>query len=84
MGRTIAIVGTLDTKSEEIGYVKDLIEKKGHRTIIIDAGILGAPAMPVDISREEVAKEAGTSIRVWLPLGMREKPSRPWPRVPRG
>jgi uncharacterized protein (UPF0261 family) len=59
MARTIAIVGTLDTKAEEIGYVKGLIEKRGHRTIIIDAGILGAPAMPVDISREEVAKEEG-------------------------
>jgi uncharacterized protein (UPF0261 family) len=69
MARTIAIVGTLDTKAEEIGYVKGLIEKKGHRTIIIDAGILGAPAMPVDISREEVAKEAGTNMKDVAALG---------------
>jgi len=44
MRKAIAIVGTLDTKEAEIEYVRELIEKLGHKTIIIDGGILGEPS----------------------------------------
>ena len=36
MAKTIVIVGTLDTKGEEIKYVKELIKERGHKTIMID------------------------------------------------
>ncbi len=62
MAKTIVIVGTLDTKGEELKYVKELIEKRGHKTIVIDGGVLGAPLFAPDISREEVAKAAEVSI----------------------
>jgi len=34
MGKSIAIIGTLDTKGDEIRYMKDLIEDCGHELVI--------------------------------------------------
>ncbi len=68
MDKTIIIVGTLDTKGEEIKYVKEMIERRGHKTIVIDGGILGEPLFPPDIAREEVAKAAGTTLKEVIAL----------------
>jgi len=43
MGKSIAIIGTLDTKGDEIRYMKDLIEGRGHEVIVIDVGAIGPP-----------------------------------------
>jgi uncharacterized protein (UPF0261 family) len=59
---TIVLVGTLDTKGLEIGYVRDSIHARGHETIVVDAGVLGEPRMKADISREEVAEAGGKSL----------------------
>ncbi len=62
MPRTIVIPVTLDTKGEETGFVKDEIARKGHKTLIIDVGVLGRPQMKADITREEVARAGGKSL----------------------
>lgn len=62
MPSTIAILGTLDTKGEEHGYVADLIRARGHRTFVIDVGTDGSPKITPDLSREEVAKIAGLDL----------------------
>ncbi len=59
---TIALLGTLDTKGDEHGFVAELIRKRGHRTLIIDVGTVGAPLIQPDISREEVAALAGLDL----------------------
>src|SRR4051794_35895772 len=59
MGKTIALLGALDTKGVEYQFAKSCIESRGHRTLVIDVGVLGPPAMAPDISREEVAKAGG-------------------------
>lgn len=69
MSKTIAIVGTLDTKEAEIGYVKELIEKRGHKTLVIDGGILGQPSFQPDISHEDVAEAAGTTLKEVIAFG---------------
>ncbi len=74
MAKTIVIVGTLDTKGEESKYVKELIERRGHKTIIIDNGMLGEPLFQPDISREEVAEAVGTNLKELLALGDIMKP----------
>ncbi|HDJ97461.1 MAG TPA: UPF0261 family protein, partial [Thermofilum sp.] len=51
-GKNIVIIATLDTKGEEAEYLKKLIEDKGHKAIVVDAGILGEPRFQGDISRE--------------------------------
>ena len=62
MAKTIVIVGTLDTKGEEVKYLKECIEKRGHSVIVIDIGILGEPYIEPDIGREEVARGGGGSL----------------------
>jgi uncharacterized protein (UPF0261 family) len=55
----IALIGTLDTKGEEIAYVRDRLAALGARPLVIDSGILGAPGTSADVTRQEVAREAG-------------------------
>lgn len=59
MAKTIALLGALDTKGSEYAFVKERIEARGHRTLLIDVGVLDAPAVQPDIPREEVARAAG-------------------------
>ncbi len=55
----IALIGTLDSKGLEFGFLKQQIEERGHQTLVIDVGILGDPAFLPDVSRQEVARAAG-------------------------
>lgn len=59
---TIAVLGTMDTKGEEHGYVAELIRAKGHSTLVVDVGALEPPKLQPDITREEVAKAAGVDL----------------------
>ncbi len=58
----ILILAALDTKGNEVRFLKERIEEYGAKTILMDAGILGTPLIPPDISREQVAEAAGSSI----------------------
>jgi len=62
MGKTVVLVGSLDTKGEEFAFVKDLIEKQGLKTLMVDFGVLGEPVFEPDIGRDEVAKAGGGDI----------------------
>jgi uncharacterized protein (UPF0261 family) len=63
MQKTIVLLGTMDTKGMEFGYVKDKIIEQGCHVIVVDAGILGKPLLEPDITREQVARAAGLSIK---------------------
>ena len=52
--KTIALIGTFDTKGEEYLYVKNKIEDLGVRTLTIHAGIFEAAFSP-DIDHDSVA-----------------------------
>ena len=67
MPKTIVIPVTLDTKGEEARYLKEQIEHKGHKTIVIDAGVLGKPLFRPDISRQQVARGGGRRPRALSP-----------------
>ncbi len=56
---TIAILGTMDTKGVEHGYIADRIRDRGHGVLVIDVGTLEAPRLKPDITREEVAAAGG-------------------------
>jgi len=62
MDRTIVLVGTLDTKREEIVFLRSLIRARGHEVIVADTGILGTPGLHTDISRYEIAIAGGEDI----------------------
>jgi uncharacterized protein (UPF0261 family) len=56
----IALIGTLDTKGAEIGYVRDRLRALGARPLVVDSGILGEPdGIEPDITRADVARAAG-------------------------
>jgi uncharacterized protein (UPF0261 family) len=61
--RTIVIVATLDTRGDEVAFLKELIENKGPSVITVDVGVLGSPYMPGDFIREEVAEAGGQSLQ---------------------
>lgn len=58
MKKRILLIGSLDTKGEEYGYVRKLIIERGHEPLILDTGVLGEPDIEPDITATEVA-EAG-------------------------
>ena len=62
MTKTILVIGTLDTKGTEYAFVRDLIQARGHNTLILDAGVSGDPAFAPDISATDVAKAGGSSL----------------------
>lgn len=58
----ILLVGTLDTKGHEYAYVRDLIEERGHSTILVDVGVLGDPGCPADFAADLVAQKGGRTL----------------------
>jgi uncharacterized protein (UPF0261 family) len=62
MARSILIIGTMDTKEKEICFLRERIQRRGHRVLLLDAGILADPHEVVpDITRHRVAAAAGAS-----------------------
>ena len=61
MERTILLIGTMDTKEEEILFCRELIRRKGFKVLLLDAGILKDPRTAPDITRQEVARAAGVA-----------------------
>ncbi len=59
MAATVVIAGSLDTKGAEFAFIKELIEKEGLKTLVVDFGVMGAPAFKPDIPSGEVAAAGG-------------------------
>jgi uncharacterized protein (UPF0261 family) len=59
--KTLAIVGTFDTKAPEFSYVRDLAKELGLGVFMIHVGAFDAP-YPVDVGNAEVFKAAGQDI----------------------
>ena len=60
--KTIAIIGTFDTKGREFKYIKDLIEQQDVKTLCIHVGVF-EPLFEPDVSNAQVAQAAGEDIR---------------------
>ena len=57
----VYLIGTLDTKGEEVAFARDILRSRGISTRVIDVGSLGLPRFAPDVSREEVFQHAGTT-----------------------
>ncbi len=68
---TVILLGTLDTKGQEYGFVRDRLHALGVQTTLIDGGIRGEPLTTPDISRQEVARAAGTTVQALVDAGDR-------------
>ncbi len=60
--RTILIVGTHDTKEEELSHMAGVVRAQGGGVRTMDVSVLGDPSKPCDISKHEVAAAAGATI----------------------
>ncbi|MFO1286958.1 MAG: Tm-1-like ATP-binding domain-containing protein [Rubrivivax sp.] len=58
----IVIVCNLDTRGEDIAFVRDLIRERGHQPILVDFSMEEPPPFPGDIRTEEVAARGGLPI----------------------
>lgn len=60
--KTILVVGTYDTKDEELTYIADCIAGSGGGVITMDVSVLGDPTRSRDISKHDVTAAANSSI----------------------
>jgi uncharacterized protein (UPF0261 family) len=58
----IVIICNLDTRGEDIVFVRDLIRARGHHPILVDFSMEAPPPVPGDIPCEEVARRGGMDI----------------------
>jgi len=67
--KTILIVGTYDTKNDELAYMAERITALQGGVLTMDISVLGDPANPTDISKHVVAEAAGSSIQEAIDSG---------------
>lgn len=66
--KTILVIGTYDTKSDELIYLAGCIMAQGGKVLTMDVSVLGEPKQPTDISKHQVAEAAGSSIQKAIDL----------------
>ncbi|MBL8861580.1 MAG: Tm-1-like ATP-binding domain-containing protein [Planctomycetes bacterium] len=62
MSHVIAVLATLDTKGAEAQFLRERIEALGSRALLIDLGVVGAPAARPDVTRAELAQAGGSDL----------------------
>ena len=67
--KTILVIGTYDTKDDELTYIADKIRAFGGGVASMDVSVLGDPARPATWSKHDVAEAAGSSIRAAIDSG---------------
>lgn len=60
--KTILVVGTYDTKDDELSFLSDCITGQGGQVLSMDVSVLGEPKTPTDVSKHMVAQAGGSSI----------------------
>lgn len=67
--KTILVIGTYDTKDDELGFLADVIRDQGGQVVTMDVSVLGDPSKPTDFSKHDVAQEGGSSIEAAIASG---------------
>ena len=65
----VLLIGTADTKSDELLFMRRRIEAGGGTVLVMDVGILGEPPFTPEIPNAEVAAAAGTTLAQLAALG---------------
>ncbi|MFF8267032.1 Tm-1-like ATP-binding domain-containing protein [Streptomyces sp. NPDC016562] len=58
----VVLVGTLDTKGVEYGWLREKLLRAGVEVVLVDTGIMGEPRVPADVPRDAVARAAETEL----------------------
>ena len=67
--KTILIIGTYDTKDDELLYMAERITSQGGGVLTMDISVLGDPSQPCDITKHDVAEAADSSIQTAIDSG---------------
>ncbi|MEP5154761.1 Tm-1-like ATP-binding domain-containing protein [Planktotalea sp.] len=67
--KTILVVGTFDTKDDELGFLSDVIRDQGGSVVTMDVSVLGDPSEPTDFSKHDVSEAGGSSIQAAIDSG---------------
>lgn len=67
--KTILVIGTYDTKDDELGFLADVIRQQGGSVVTMDVSVLGDPSKACDYSKHDVAQEGGSSIAAAIASG---------------
>ena len=67
--KTILVIGTYDTKDDELRFLADVIHAQGGQVVTMDVSVLGDPSQPTDYSKHDVAREGGSSIKAAIASG---------------
>jgi uncharacterized protein (UPF0261 family) len=67
--RTVLVVGTYDTKDDELTYIAGVIRAQGGAVRTMDVSVLGDPRTPADHSKHEVAAAGGHDISEAIEAG---------------
>ena len=65
----ILIVGTVDTKSDEIGFMAEQVAAAGGQALVMDVGVLAKGRIQPDIANTEVAAAAGVTLQQVMDSG---------------
>ncbi|MFC6976700.1 Tm-1-like ATP-binding domain-containing protein [Halomicroarcula sp. GCM10025709] len=60
---TVVVVGTLDTKGEEIGFARDVVQAQGVDTHLVDVSVMGEPEITPDTPASAVAEAGGSTLQ---------------------
>jgi uncharacterized protein (UPF0261 family) len=69
MGKTVLLVGTADTKSEELSFLRQTIEQQGAKVLLMDVGVLAQGAAQVDVPNRTVALAGGLGLEAVMSCG---------------
>ncbi|MBM4186360.1 MAG: UPF0261 family protein [Gemmatimonadetes bacterium] len=72
MTRTVVLLATLDTKAEEVEFLRRQVAGLGGAVTIIDLGVVGTPGLAAHVSREQVARAGGSDLGALLRAPTRE------------
>ena len=67
--RTILVIGTVDTKSDEIAFLRACIEQAGGVALVMDVGVLGRGGFTPDMRNTDVAAAAGVTLKQVIDSG---------------
>jgi uncharacterized protein (UPF0261 family) len=62
MGKKIVILGTVDTKGEQLRFLKERVASRGHDPILMDLSMGGHPVFQADITPHEIAQLVGKNL----------------------
>ena len=65
----ILVIGTGDTKSDELQFMAGTIREAGATPVMVDVSVLSDPPYAPDYSRHDIARAAGTSIEAIIASG---------------